>query len=394
MKLNICFNKLGGEQWTVGPIFLRNLIFALRQFCKDEVILTLMSYGKNGNDNEYDDFIKPDQIVVCEPLQHGGFGWFVGAVNKKYFSRDLSKEVVLLKNKVNILFSTFNQFKINNIATLAYLPDFQPYRMPEMFSEVERKCLIRDFEMTVKHSTRVILTGLSIKKDFESFFPKQIHKVRIFKPVSYIPDYIYDDKKLASFLKLYNLPDKFVYLPNQFWKHKNHKVLFNAVKILKERGIDIIVVCTGNSFDYRCPSYFAKLWHQISELKIRDQIIYLGLIPHDYIFYLMRASVCIVNPSFFEGWANAVEEARSLGKMLLLSDIPIHREQMLSRSDFFDPYSAEDLAKKIEKIWVNTSSGPDLPLESIARRELSDRQSEFAKSFLSIAQEAISEVWS
>ena len=39
---------------------------------------------------------------------------------------------------------------------------------------------------------------------------------------------------------------KYFYLPNQFWKHKNHKVVFEAVKILKDQGRDITVLCSVN----------------------------------------------------------------------------------------------------------------------------------------------------
>jgi 6-phosphofructokinase len=48
----------------------------------------------------------------------------------------------------------------------------------------------------------------------------------------------------------YEFGGRFFLLPNQFWKHKNHAVVFAAVKALKEQGIECLILCTGNLQDY------------------------------------------------------------------------------------------------------------------------------------------------
>ena len=48
-----------------------------------------------------------------------------------------------------------------------------------------------------------------------------------------------------------------------------------------------------------------------------------------------RHSISLINPSQFEGRHSSVEQARSLGKQTILSDINIHREQAPPRSSFF-----------------------------------------------------------
>ena len=58
----------------------------------------------------------------------------------------------------------------------------------------------------------------------------------------------------------------------------------------------------------------------------------------------MRASIAVINPSLIEGWSTTVEEAKSLGVPLILSDIPVHREQN-QEVMFFDPRSARSLAE-------------------------------------------------
>jgi glycosyltransferase involved in cell wall biosynthesis len=89
-----------------------------------------------------------------------------------------------------------------------------------------------------------------------------------------------------------------------------------------------------------------------------------------------------LQPSLFEGWSTTVEEAKSLGKKLLLSDIAVHREQNPPESVFFDPKNSEELAAKMLKLFTDTSAGPDAALEIAARQNLPIRTNEYAENFL------------
>ena len=63
----------------------------------------------------------------------------------------------------------------------------------------------------------------------------------------------------------------------------------------------------------------------------------LGLVSYADLIGLMRYLTALINPSLFEGWSTTVEEAKSLGKTIILSDIPVHREQAPENGRFFDP---------------------------------------------------------
>jgi glycosyltransferase involved in cell wall biosynthesis len=59
----------------------------------------------------------------------------------------------------------------------------------------------------------------------------------------------------------------------------------------------------------------------------------LGVIPRQDMMVLLAHSGGVLNPSRFEGWSTTVEEAKALGKALMLSDIAVHREQVAGRRD-------------------------------------------------------------
>lgn len=49
---------------------------------------------------------------------------------------------------------------------------------------------------------------------------------------------------------------------------------------------------------------------------------------------LIKYSVAVINPSRSEGWGSTVEQAKSMGKFILLSNLPVHIEQNPSSSFF------------------------------------------------------------
>lgn len=316
--------------------------------------------------------------------------WLFDHLIRRLLRRDLRQESFLRRQEIDLLvcWQVPLGFKL---PTLALIPDFQHIHLPDMFSQEERRSRDRSYLQSAQRATRIVVWSQSVKQDFEKFAPQFAAKARVIHPVSLIPDSVYqDDPQQIS--EYYHLPSKFVYLPNQYWKHKNHGVVFHALRLLKEKGIKVSLVCSGHPNDPRHPAHFSDLLHQIAILDIRDQVILLGSLPRDHVLRLMRQSVCVLNPSVFEGYGMTVEEARSLGKRLLISDIPAHREQNPPSALYFDPYDCKDLAMKLDQVWHKALPGPNLELEAEARASTPRRVSEYAELFMSVVRETVTAV--
>jgi glycosyltransferase involved in cell wall biosynthesis len=61
----------------------------------------------------------------------------------------------------------------------------------------------------------------------------------------------------------------------------------------------------------------------------------------------MTFSFYFINPSLFEGWSTTVEEAKALGKFIILSDIKVHREQNPKDAVYFNAKDSVDLVEKM-----------------------------------------------
>jgi len=101
----------------------------------------------------------------------------------------------------------------------------------------------------------------------------------------------------------------------------------------------------------------------------------------------MRVAGAVINPSLFEGWSTTVEEAKSMGVPMLLSDIGVHREQAEGRASFFDPHAPETLADLL----VAFEPLPQADREALLGRAAVDaahRVARFADDFCAVSEAA------
>jgi glycosyltransferase involved in cell wall biosynthesis len=100
----------------------------------------------------------------------------------------------------------------------------------------------------------------------------------------------------------------------------------------------------------------------------------------------MKYSIALINPSLFEGWSSTVEEAKSLGKRIILSDIPIHREQNPPGGLYFKSDDPEMLAKHMKDIiYAEKKEAEKLQVE--AEKNLLERKLKFAQAYQNIVQD-------
>src|SRR5206468_2149333 len=167
----------------------------------------------------------------------------------------------------------------------------------------------------------------------------------------------------AGAARQYELPERFFLLPNQFSHHKNHLVAFEAVRLLRARGAAVVVACTGSTFGFRGSDYLDRIESFLSEHDLRDAIRILDLIPRADQVALMRRAIALLQPSAFEGWSTVVEDAKTLGKPLVVSDIAVHREQAPPRATFASVDDPEAWAAAMEELWHSRQPGPHLAEE-------------------------------
>lgn len=387
-RLSLAVQNMKTDEWAAGEVYSRIVFDTLRKGCADmEGVRFYLLDRKEGRTERR---LEEDGVISMPyPKRFSPF-WLLCGFGKLLFGRDYYMERFLKRKGIDAAFINMQQYRLRDIVTISWFPDFQHLHLPEMFDSKEIAMRNKKMAVSARAADRIVLISESVRGDFETFAPDYMDKVRVIKPVMDIPDSVYD-ADMQDVLKTYRLPDKFIYMPNQFWKHKNHLVVAEALGILKKHGKEAVVVCSGNKSDYRFPGYFDELESEMSKLDVIDNMPILGFVPYEHVLLLIRQSVCLLNPSLFEGWGITTCEAASLGKRSLLSDIPAHREQNPPEAVFFDPRNPDELAYRISEIWDETEPGPDLDLESLARERRPGMISYFTTEFLTMVEEALEE---
>ncbi len=269
-----------------------------------------------------------------------------------------------------------------------WIPDFQYRYLPGLFSakKIARFNAVR--HRVADAAPVVVLSSKMAQDDFKRFYPHAGAKSRVMNFASYIePEWFQLYPKITQ--EKYRLPEEFFLVSNQFWKHKDHAVVIEALGILKRSGIHPVVACTGGLPERSSSAYYDQLIQRIEELGLENQVRLLGLIPRIEQIQLMRSCLAVIQPSLFEGWSTVVEDARALGKPILISDFPVHLEQNPPDSYFFERGNHEQLALLITTAFSELKPGPDLEKEMFAREENSKRLLAFGRQFLEIVRTVV-----
>ena len=268
----------------------------------------------------------------------------------------------------------------------AWIYDFQHKHLPEFFSTEEVQQRDQLFALIAHQAPIVVLSSKSAESDFHKFFSEAHDKTEVLS-FKTSPAPTWYEGKPQQIQQEYFLPDRFFLVSNQFWQHKNHLVVFKALKLLQEKSIYPNVVFTGHLHDHRQPSYADTVLQTIHKLGIAKQVYLVGLIPKLDQIQLMRHSLAVIQPSLFEGWSTLVEDARCLGKRMILSDLPVNLEQDPPNSVFFERNSPEHLAQFLADWWEHLSPGPDPEQEAIAKINAVKEVKAFGSRFLEIAKD-------
>ena len=290
-----------------------------------------------------------------------------------------------LKGQVDVTFLRPLPCRRPAVPNVHWIPDFQERHLPEMFSPSERRSREREHGRFLTRSVKTIVQTEAAAVELSGWYPMQAERACVLPFAVTIPASA-TMADPAAVLAPYGLPERFVYFPSQLWRHKNHALVIEALAQVPE----LVVVSTGHLTDYRAPGHVETLRARIGALGLADRLRLLGAVPLDVVYALHRRSMALLNPSRFEGWSTTVEEAKALGKPLLLSGIRTHREQAGPDGvRWFSPDDVAGLASVLGAIRADGLPGPDPMAEAQALAAYEAVRARFAHGFVQVIEAAV-----
>ena len=245
----------------------------------------------------------------------------------------------------------------------AWIPDFQHRVLPQHFTAAERDERDRRFLDMLKRAPVTVVSSEASKRDGIAAYGELAERLEVL-PFASLNDEPWRGDDPAAILRSHDIPDRYLLFPSQAWPHKGHSTLAQA--LAKVHGVHLVT--TG--FRPDDPTLGATARAAFEAAGVADRVSMLGLLPRRELAAIFRCAVAVVQPSTFEGWSYLVEDAIAAGRPIVLSDLPVHREQRPEACipvEWFEPESVDGLAEAIRRGWQTWAAGPDPAAESLGR---------------------------
>lgn len=211
--------------------------------------------------------------------------------------RILAREVrrYLVGEKIALYFSPSQVIYPRGIAfdTLAFVTtmlDIQFEYFPEYFSAAQLAARRNDARYAVEHSDRLIAISAYTKQTLTDRYGADPHTIRA---IHLAP---HETEEASASLAL---PETFVFYPAALWPHKNHRVLIDALAILKDEFPVLQVVFTGVT---KRTELKRQLEEQAAGAGLRERVIFAGYCSGGDLRRIYTQTKALVFPSSFEGF--------------------------------------------------------------------------------------------
>ena len=240
---------------------------------------------------------------------------------------------------------------ISPAKTIITIHDVIPLEFPDYYPPgIKGKLALTWQKLALSRAERVITDSYASIKAIRKHLSVPHDKIKLvylapgleFKPLA-------DPKILASVLRKYRLPAKFILYVGDINWNKNLPTLAEACQ-----KIQIPLVLVGKQvanleqLDTSHPelSHLSNLKSQISNLTVRR----LGFVPESDLVAIYNLATIYCQPSYAEGFGLPVLEAMACGAPVICSRSHSLPEIAGDAAIFFDPYSAADLINKINSV--------------------------------------------
>lgn len=327
------YNKDSTKNIVVASRFLTQKITGVQRY-GIELSYALKKINKDLNIK----FVAPKNIIhnkVAEELKVETFG-----INKNNLWDQLDLLFYLQKAKKPLLINFANTLPILYNNKISIIHDITHLKYPNSRSLIYRKYYELIFPLMIKTSKHIITVSEFSKKEIMSFFDLKEENVSV----------VYDSvRDNFRYIKA-EYPDQYILAVSSMAYHKNFIGLIKAFKLIKNKRIKLYVVGGINK-----KIFGEKSLDILKYLENNPNIKYLGRVSDEKLVELYSNAQCFVYPSFYEGFGLPPLEAQACGCPIIISDIPVFKEIYGKSAVYFNPYSPEDIANKIETVLENKS---------------------------------------
>lgn len=363
--------------WTAGAVLSRTMALSLRAAGANAVFLTTQpDEAPSGLESA-----RPPapRYLPGEWTLRKLFSWHPPKITPA-FVHDAGVDVVL---------PDVESIGSPSLKAIGWIPDFQHLHLSNLYSSSQLAQMNRDFGLLARRSARMLFSSEDCRRDFTAAYPDLAEKARV---ASFPSLFAFEPPPPAVDVReTYHLPERFLLIINQFWRHKNHRIVPEALAILRRRGLEITAVMAGLPADHRDRQNEAlsETLQAAARGHVWPQCLVLGKVPRADLIALLQTATAVVQPSRFEGWNTTLQDAKAVGCPVFVSDLAVHREQCPNALGFFPADDPAALADLIAERWTSLPARPNVEQEKASLLAESQYAQTYGRRLLEICSEVL-----
>jgi glycosyltransferase involved in cell wall biosynthesis len=223
------------------------------------------------------------------------------------------------------------------------------HRMQPFFPEVSANGLWQqreDWHRVLLGRASLIVTGTEAgRREVEHFYGVAPERVRVL-PHPTPSDCLASDAPSRPRL----LDPPYLFYPAQFWPHKNHVNLIEALRLVREQGLDLHLVLTGSDKGNE-----AHVRAAVQGAGLERVVHFRGFVSRSEVLDLHAHALALVYPSLFGPENMPPLEAFALGCPVIAAAVSGADEQLGGAAYLVDATSPRELAAAIQAVATDTA---------------------------------------
>jgi glycosyltransferase involved in cell wall biosynthesis len=312
-----------------------------------ELVLELEKIDRK---NEYVVFLKKDNFDLYQPSAPN-FRKVLADVDWYTLKEQLTMPYVIKKEKIDLMhFLHFNVPIFYNKRFIVTIHDIikSEFRGKEATTKNRFLYWIKyiGYEIVlffaIKKALKVVVPSFAVKNKLKKKFKRIEGKIEVAWE-GFSQDFKNKNTKEENLdvLKRLKIFKPYVLYVGNSYPYKNLDILIEAAK--KIPNLRLVNPCARSIF-------YDKLEKRIQKEGLSDKVILTGFVSDEELKSLYQEAAVYVSPSFSEGFGIPILEAMAVGTPVVASNIESVREVGRDAVLYFNPRSADDLQKKIEKV--------------------------------------------
>ena len=236
------------------------------------------------------------------------------------------------------------------IKSVVTIHDLIHERFPEQYNAIDVKIYTKKFKNACQYADKIIAISEQTKRDIIEFYKTAEDKIVVcYQSCSPAFGEKVSGKEKEEVKRKYNLPEQFFLSVGSVIERKNLLNICKAMFLLRDEiNIPLVVIGDGKEYKQQVKDY-------IRQNNLDNKIIFLSENPvakssssfqsaMDFPA-IYQSAVCMIYPSFFEGFGIPVLEALWSGLPVITSNVSCLPEAGGDAAYYVNPSSAEDIAK-------------------------------------------------